>query len=108
MKKFSIHNWMHILNEEEIPQDPSGQAPPQSPPAPQKPVATPKSPNQAFSSLQGQTISGVSFTANGDAGGIIKITLKNSYVPFQIAWVNQKVTVTDTKGNIIDIGEAQQ
>jgi hypothetical protein len=106
MKKFSVSNWLYQLNEEDVPVDPNQ---PPAPPNAQKPPAQPpsKSPNQAFSSLQGQTISGVSYSANGDAGGVIKIALKNSYIPFQIYWVNQKVTVTDMTGNIIDIGESQ-
>jgi len=101
--KFSVSNWMYQLNEEDLAADPSQPAQPNQPPP--QPA---KSPNQAFSSLQGQTISGVSFSPNGDSGGVIKIMLKNSYVPFQIAWVNQKVTVTDSKGNIIDIGDSPQ
>jgi hypothetical protein len=93
------------LNEEEIP----GQMPQAQPQTPQaQPQAKPPSDgNQAFSSLQGQTIAGVSFSANGDAGGVIKIMLKNSYNPFQISWVNQNVTVTDAKGNVINIGDSR-
>jgi hypothetical protein len=109
MKKFDTYNYFKMLVENEMAQQEQGQ--PQQPQSPnqQEPQQQQQaSPSDAFRSLQGQTIAGVQFAPNGNAGGTIKIKVKNSYVPFTISWVNQQVTVTDLNGNTVVLGENQQ
>lgn len=60
--------------------------------------------SNAFKSLQGQTITGVNYAPNGNSGGVLKIKVKSSYVPFTISWANQTVTVVDLEGNSIVLG----
>lgn len=112
-KKFDIHSWLFEqggpLEPPATPGQPGqqapGQPPAQPPQEPQQKEAPGSDNNSAFRSLQGKTISGVTFSANGDSGGVIKIAVKNSYVPFTISWANQEVTISDLSGNILKIGE---
>lgn len=104
MDKFDIFSWGQRLileqEEDQTQQQPSQQNVPQQNQQQMQPNA-----NDAFRSLSGKTISGVTFKPNGDSGGVISILTKNSYIPFKISWVNQTVTITDLNGNIINIGE---
>lgn len=109
MKKFSVYDWMSkviLEQDEEQPQQSASQSPPQPPPQQQQQQSVPsKSSNQAFRTIVGKTISGITYSPNGDSGGEIKIMVKDSYLPFKISWVNEAITVTDLNGNILNLGE---
>ena len=64
--------------------------------------------NEPFRELTGQTIASVSFTPNGATGGIVSIKTKNSHLPFRISWVNSKVTIQDSSGNVINLSDNSQ
>lgn len=107
MTKFDprkYYNLKTLFEADEMEQQQAPQAQPQQQ-APAQPQANPA---EAFRSLQGQTIAGVQYAPNGGNGGTIKIKVKDSYIPFTISWVNQKVTVTDLHGNTIVLGDNQQ
>lgn len=114
MSKFSVYKFLEKTlreAEKEMQVDPAAQGQP-----PQPPQQTPeqvgdqqkaKGPaqNEPFKELTGQTVTSVAFQPNGANGGIISIKTKNSHLPFKISWVNTKVTVQDTKGNVINLSE---
>lgn len=128
MTKFNIHNWLFELATEEAndseqenptqnnsqnmdmagqdqemaPQSPA--QPPEQTPAQKGEVADSQSRN-AFRSVQGATISDISFKKLGSEGSKIQITTSKSHIPLQITWLNGKVTVTDPSGNIIILSE---
>ena len=114
-RNFDIRNYFNNLFLEAEEEEAAQQQQPQPQQAPQQQQQAapqqgqpPAKSSEAFRSLQGQTIAGVSFSPNGSTGGTIKIKVKNSYIPFTISWVNQQVTVVDTQGNSIVLGDDQQ
>lgn len=113
MKKYDPRKYLSLKTLFEVDEVDQQQAQSQTPQnATQSQQAAPaqpqSSPNDAFRSLQGQTVAGVQFAPNGGNGGTIKIKVKDSYVPFTISWVNQKITVVDLQGNTIVLGDNQQ
>lgn len=117
-KNFSIHEFFYKNALKEAAEDELANQQLETP-SPQSPEQTPAqvgkqqtqqagSQDQAFRSLQGQTISGVQYSPNGTTGGVIKIRVKNSYVPFVISWANQTLTITDLQGNVINLSDDQQ
>jgi hypothetical protein len=119
MSKFDLYKFFlktDLLKEadegEEQPQQ-MGQQP--APPA-ETPEQTPQEQGQqqkkaanpqatAFRGLQGQTIAGMTYAPNGTNGGTLKVQVKNSYTPFTISWVNQKVTVTTLTGETVMLSD---
>ena len=111
---FNTYNFFYkMLNEEDEVENPNQQ---QEQPQQEDPNQQQEQPQQnpggsvqeqAFRGLQGQVIGGIQYSPNGANGGVLKIKVKNSYVPFTISWVNQTVTVTDLEGNTISLSETQ-
>lgn len=112
--KFSV--WKFLIEGGLNSEEPEMEDPEQQMQQGQPPEATPEQQNQtqqksadpqatAFRGLQGQMISGMTYTPNGTNGGTLKIQVKNSYTPFTVSWVNQRVTVTDLQGKTVMLSD---
>jgi hypothetical protein len=114
MGKFNVYNYFlkqaSLLEAEGEEQDPQqmqqqqGQGQQGQAPQPQQAKQPGGDTASAFKSLQGQMITGVSYAPNGASGGVLKIKVKSSYVPFTISWANQTVTIVDLEGNSMVLG----